>query len=141
MDVQRLADGLWRWEATPDVGSVYYEAPDAVVLFDPLVPDEDQEKFFEYLDRDVERLGLPVSILLTTLLNARSASSLRERYGANDRIPQSVEAYPVDGDRTAYFVRPHRALIIPTLGLSPAGITDLPVDLVLVSDPARSSQP
>ena len=50
MDVLQLADGLWRWTAPhpnaanwprfgppvpPQVGCVYYEAPDAVVLIDP----------------------------------------------------------------------------------------------------------
>ncbi len=80
MDVQRLADGLWRWTARhpnspnwpgrgppvpPEVGCVYYEAPDAVVLIDPLLPEDEEERFLVYLDRDVGRLGLPVSILLT----------------------------------------------------------------------------
>jgi hypothetical protein len=42
MQVARIAEGLWRWSAyyeewREDVGCVYYEAPDAVVLIDPLV--------------------------------------------------------------------------------------------------------
>ena len=80
MVVQEVAAGLWRWtgehpEWTPeqggpegwerDVGCVYYEAPEAVVLFDPLVPPEDEERFWRALDRDVERVGKPVCVLAT----------------------------------------------------------------------------
>jgi len=131
MDVERLADGLWRWTAPPGPGGVYYEAPGAVVLFDPLLPAGEEEKFLAYLDRDLERLGLPVSILLTAPSDERSAPFLRERYGANDRIPESVEAYPIE-ERKAYFIRPQRALVVNALDRS-AAIADLPVVRVLVS--------
>ena len=112
MDVQQLADGLWRWTAPhpdaarwPDwgppvpteVGCVYYEAPDTVVLIDPLLPAGEEEKFLEYLDRDVERLGLPVSILLTAAWHERSSALLRDRYHAADHVPETVETYPVEG--------------------------------------------
>ena len=174
MDVQQLADGLWRWTAPhpnaahwpdfgppvpPEVGCVYYEAPDAVVLFDPLLPSGDKETFLGYLDRDVERLGLPVSILLTAAWHERSAATLRERYGAADRVPDSVERYPIEGapeEQVAYFIRPHRALVVAEifvgdgrggLALSPSpaledrealdrslrALAELPVELVLVS--------
>jgi hypothetical protein len=174
MDVKRLADGLWRWTAPhpnaanwpdfgppvpPEVGCVYYEAPDAVVLLDPLLPAGEEERFFAYLDRDVERLGLPVSILLTAVWHERSASILRERYRASDRIPDSLERYPIEGapeEQLAYFIRPHRALVVAEifvgdghggLALSPSpaledragldrslqAIAELPVELVLVS--------
>jgi hypothetical protein len=174
VDVQRLADGLWRWTAPhpnaanwpgfgppvpPEVGCVYYEAPDAVVLIDPLLPAGEEEEFLAYLDRDVARLALPVSILLTAAWHERSASILRERYRASDRIPDSIEAYPVEGapeEQLAYLIRPHRALVVAEifvgdghggLALSPSpaledrgaldrslrAIAELPVELVLVS--------
>ena len=174
MDVQRLAEGLWRWTARhpnaadwpdwgppvpPEVGCVYYEAPDAVVLVDPLLPAGEEEDFLAYLDRDVERLGLPVSILLTAAWHERSAASLRERYRAGDRVPESVEVQPVEGapeEQVVYFIRPHRALVVAEIfagdgrgGLalvpSPAlqdraaldrslrAIAALPIELVLVS--------
>jgi glyoxylase-like metal-dependent hydrolase (beta-lactamase superfamily II) len=97
VQVLELRPGLWRWTGlhpdwTPkeggpngweqEVGSVYYEASDAVVLIDPLVPPEDSERFWEALDRDVERAGRPVHILLTVFWHARSARALAERYGA-----------------------------------------------------------
>ena len=130
MEAIRIADGLWRWTAPhpnaanwpdwglpvpPEVGCVYYEAPDVVVLIDPLLPAGDEEKFLAYLDRDVERLGLPVSILLTAAWHERSAATLRERYGAGDRVPETVEIHPVEGapeEQRAYFIRPHRALVV-----------------------------
>jgi hypothetical protein len=174
MDVQRLADGLWRWTAPhpnaanwpdwgppvpPEVGCVYYEAPDAVVLIDPLLPAGEEEEFLAYLDRDVERLGLPVTILLTAAWHERSAAILRERYRTDNRLPKSVEAYPVEGapeEQLAYFIRPQRTLVVAEVlvgdgrgGLalvpSPAltdpaalyrslrRIAELPVELVLVS--------
>jgi hypothetical protein len=174
MDVRQLADGLWRWTAPhpkaadwpgfgprvpPEVGCVYYEAPDAVVLIDPLVPAGEEQEFLAYLDRDVERLGLPVSILLTAPWHERSAGMLREWYRADDRVPDSIETYPIEGapeEQLAYFIRPHRALVVAEIfvgdergGLalvpSPAledraaldrsvrAISALPVERVLVS--------
>jgi hypothetical protein len=170
----RIADGLWRWTARhpnatnwPDwgppvpseVGCVYYEAPDAIVLIDPLLPPDEAETFLAYLDRDIERLGLPVSILLTAAWHGRSAPLLRERYEATNRLPDTVERYPIEGapeEQCAYFIRPHRALVVAevfvgdgrgglALSMSPAledraalerslqAIVDLPVELVLVS--------
>ncbi|HEY2309983.1 MAG TPA: hypothetical protein VGH46_02580 [Gaiellaceae bacterium] len=132
MDVERLADGLWRW-TTAASGSVYYEAPDAVVLFDPLLPAGEEEKFLAYLDRDVERLGLPVSILLTAPRHERSAPILRERYRADDRVPDTVEVHSV-ADGVAYFISPHRALVIPALDDFPVASANLPVEFVLPSE-------
>jgi hypothetical protein len=139
MDVQQLADGLWRWTALhpnaanwpdwgppvpPEVGCVYYEAPDAVVLIDPLLPAGEEEEFLAHLDRDVERVGLPVSILLTAAWHERSASILRERYQAENRIPDSVEVYPIQGapeEQLAYFIRPHRALVVAEIFVGDGG--------------------
>ena len=132
MDVQQLADGLWRWTAA-GASSVYYEAPDAVVLFDPLVPVGEEARFLDYLDRDVKRLGLPVSILLTAERHERSAPFLRERYTAGARVPSAVAAYPVQ-DQVAYFIRPHRALVVATPDVTADTIAGLPVELVLASE-------
>lgn len=131
MDVERLAEGLWRWTAGAAAG-VYYEAPDAVVLFDPLLPAGEEERFLAYLDRDVERLGLPVSILLTDPRDERSAALLRERYGAGDRVPESVEVHPA-GQLFGYFIRPHRALVVASPVHAPA---ELRAELVLVTGSA-----
>ena len=59
------------WE--PEVGCVYYEAPEATVLIDPLVPEE-RERFSQALDRDVERRGLPQILLTVPGTSAASPS-------------------------------------------------------------------
>jgi glyoxylase-like metal-dependent hydrolase (beta-lactamase superfamily II) len=98
MDVQELTPELWRWSTRhpdwteeeggddgwdPDVWSVYLEAPDAVVLIDPLVPQEpeERERFLRELDADVERVGLPVRVLITVYWHERSSRELADRYG------------------------------------------------------------
>lgn len=174
MEVTRIAEGLWRWTARhpsapnwpdwgpsvpPEVGCVYYEAPDRVVLIDPLLPAGEEDEFLAYLDQDVQRLGLPVSILLTATWHERSAAALRERYRAKNLIPQTVEPYRIEGapeEQLAYFIRPHKALVVAEifvgdgrggLALSPSpaledrdaldrslqAIAELPIERVLVS--------
>lgn len=144
MKVEKIAEGLWSWtglhpEWTPDDGGpegweqevacVYYETPQAVVLIDPLIPPEDRERFLETLDRDVERAGRPVAILLTVYWHARSADELVERYGATlwahpesagkrsfevtaTSLPDGVEA-PFTGrlGEVVFWLPEHRALV------------------------------
>jgi hypothetical protein len=131
MDVQRLADGLWRWTAPhpnwenwpnhereePEVGCVYYEAGDATVLIDPLVPAGEEQDFFRHLDADVERRPHPVVILLTADWHRRSADELAGRYDARigGSLPEGVEEVAVEGTderQVAYFIRPHAALVV-----------------------------
>jgi hypothetical protein len=78
LELDELAPGLWRWNE-----SLYYEAAGAVVLVDPVVPAGDEERFFRALDRDVERLGLPVVVVVT--VPALDAGPFVERYGAEVR--------------------------------------------------------
>jgi glyoxylase-like metal-dependent hydrolase (beta-lactamase superfamily II) len=112
VEVLRIDDGLWHWTAPhpdwkpgedweQDVGCVYWEADDAVVLVDPLVPEDgaDRARFLEALDRDVERVGLPVAILLTSEWHGRSQAELAARYGA--RVVTPPETGPLPGGATA----------------------------------------
>jgi hypothetical protein len=76
---------------------VYWEARDAVVLIDPLVPTEpgDADCFWQALDADVERVGLPVEILLTSPRHMRSSGEIASRYhgtlpGGGDTLPAGV---------------------------------------------------
>jgi hypothetical protein len=175
MDVQQLADGLWRWTAEhPDwenwpghereareVGCVYYEADDATVLVDPLVPAGEEDGFFRHLDADIERRERPVVILLTANWHRRSADKLAARYEARigGALPEGVEEVAIEGAderQVAYFIRPHAALVVAEifsvdihgelhLCQSPAltrpdeleasldGIMELPVGRLLVS--------
>lgn len=110
--MQRLGEGLWRWtglhprwEPGPDealsreVGCVYHESDDAVVLVDPVVPPEDAEHFLTALDRDVERAGHPLVILLTSPWHARSAVELAERYAGEVLVHGEDPRLPLPGAR------------------------------------------
>ncbi len=68
MELCEIRPGLRYWTAPhpewngatdwpEDVASVYYEAADALVLIDPLLPRGDEESLLVVLDREVERLG------------------------------------------------------------------------------------
>jgi hypothetical protein len=142
VETLRLADGLWRWTAvhprwalwpnhereSPEVGCVYYEADDATVLVDPLVPAGEEYEFFRHLDADVERRRLPVVILLTAEWHRRSADELAARYEARigGALPEGVEEIPIEGAderQVAYFIRPHAALITcETFGVDIDGV-------------------
>jgi glyoxylase-like metal-dependent hydrolase (beta-lactamase superfamily II) len=96
-------------------GCVYYEAPDAVALIDPLLPRGEEGAFLGFLDRDVERVGLPVVVLLTAGWHERDAPILRSRYEAEERLPGGIEVHRIEGapeEQLAYFIRPHRALVV-----------------------------
>jgi len=142
MRVQEIATGLWRWTGlhpawTPADGSdegweqevscVFYEAPGAVVLFDPLVPIEDPGRFLEALDRDVARLGRPVHVLLTVADHRRSSEELAGRYGGTiGDVPRGVEvALDRFGERV-YWIPEHRTLVFGDVVLRRAGGLELP---------------
>jgi len=88
------------------VGSVYCDARgglqaaggasgpgDAVLLIDPLAPPagtEDCDRFWEALDRDIERARAPVAVLLGNEYHARSAEVVYNRY--KDRPGASIWA-------------------------------------------------
>lgn len=154
MRVDRIEDGLWRWTGlhpawTPgddwpqEVGCVYWEADDAVVLVDPLVPPEDEERFWRALDRDVERLGRPVVVVLTAPWHLRSTEAVVMRYGATmwahprgaDRLARTIDAPvlptgvevlevpPVAEGQVALFLTGPRALVTAeVLGGTPTGL-------------------
>lgn len=132
VDVTQIDEGLWRWvtghpEWKPgddwdrDVGCVYWEADDAVVLVDPLVPTEEPERdrFLEALDRDVRRHGLPVVVLLTCAWHRRSADELAERCEgrvvepfAGGTLPGGAVAVRApSADEVAYWLPAARAVV------------------------------
>jgi len=149
MDVRELRPGLWRWTAAhpewehaehwgPEVGSVYAELTDALVMVDPLVPQDEEDRFWEALDRDVERVGKPVHVLLTVHWHERSVAAVLDRYKATlwrpeekGELPAGVHAEVVKGSdwvEALFFLEPHRALIAGDLliGKDGGGI-ELPV--------------
>jgi hypothetical protein len=142
MQVRELARGLWYWtgrhpgwtpaDGGPDgwdqeVGCYYYEGPDAVCLFDPLVPMEDRDRFFAALDRDVERAGQPVRILLTVDSHRRSAADIAERYGARiGELPSGVDVALSAWNEQIFWITEHRALVFGDVVLGRAHGLELP---------------
>ena len=155
MDVLMIASGLWRWtgfhpEWKEDVGSVYYAAPQAVVLIDPVVPREAEERFWTALDRDVERADVPVHVLVSVYWHTRGARTIVKRYGARlwapsraraavarkagkvtdpfrpgDRLPGGVEAFATARSNEVVFWLPAHGALVPgdvLLGDSRGGI-------------------
>ena len=95
MELQQIAPSLWHWTAPhPDwtpraaaggqgweqiVSSYALVADEAFVLFDPLVPSDEPERFWRALDEDVDHHG-PPAIVITLYWHARSAKEIAERY-------------------------------------------------------------
>jgi len=142
MDVLEIAPRLWRWTAwhtewKQDVGSVYWEADEAVVVIDPLVPPDEADRFWRSLDGDVERAGKPVHVLITVFWHARSSGEIVRRYDGRlwaprraraaierrtqavtdvfrpgDPLPGGVEAFAgARGAEVVYWLPEHRALV------------------------------
>jgi len=132
-DLHPIATGLWRWTAAHpawvagakpespsdwprDIGCVLYDAADATVLIDPLLPEGD-EAFLARLDRHLEERGRPVSILTTIKWHRRSRDELAARYRARTsrarrHLPEGVEAKPIRGaGETMFWLGEHRALV------------------------------
>jgi hypothetical protein len=128
-----LAPGLHRWTARhpdadpsptpgspadwgPDVACVAYEAPDALVLVDPLVPD-DREDLRDGLDALVRRHGRRVAILTTLGFHRRSKEKLAARYDASTSrarktLPAGVETVQIKGaGETMVWLAEPRALV------------------------------
>ena len=126
--MEELAPGLHRWTARhpewrpaperdtpadwpPDVGCVAYEAPDALVLVDPLIEE------WAPLDALVERHGRPVIVLTTMRFHRRGREEVAARYGAELRThteppPAGVRRVPVTGmDESMVYLEAPRALV------------------------------
>jgi hypothetical protein len=132
-ELRELHPGLWRWtaphpgwspNAKPEspsdwpeyVGCVLWDAPDATVLIDPLLPAGDDRLLGE-LDAHVRRRDLPVAILTTIKFHRRSRDQLAKRYSARTSrarhaLPAAVEAWPIRGaGETMFWLSEHRALV------------------------------
>jgi hypothetical protein len=128
-----LAPGLHRWTARhpdadpnptpgspadwgPDVGCVAYEAADALVLVDPLVPD-DRDDLRDALDALVRRHDRRVAILTTLGFHRRSKEKLAARYDASTSrarkaLPAGVETVRIEGaGETMVWLPEPRALV------------------------------
>lgn len=127
--MEELAPGLWRWTARhpewvagatpgspsdwpPDVGSVAFAGPDALVLIDPLVADELWPRLDELATRSPR-----VHVLTTIGWHRRSRDAVVERYGAatsraKANLPAGVESLPIKrAGETMFFLPGHGALV------------------------------
>jgi glyoxylase-like metal-dependent hydrolase (beta-lactamase superfamily II) len=142
VDVRAIADGLWRWTAyhpewEEEVGALYCETGDGVVVVDPIVPRDEAERFWAAFDRDVDRAGGTVHILITVFWHARDAAELRDRYSARvwavsrgrgaierrvgtvtdtfrpgDELPGGIVGYgTARAAEVVYWIPEHRALV------------------------------
>lgn len=146
MELCEIRPGLRYWKAPhpqwhgardwPEhVTCVYYEAPDALALIDPLLPRDHEESFFTFFDRELERLDRPVAVLLAAPWHQRNAASLAQRYDTivwvhpdaqarlpfetqSGALPGGIETFSPGGVRegeVAFYIRPHRALVVAEL--------------------------
>jgi hypothetical protein len=133
MSKTEIAPGLVRWTAphpdwTPqaapgssedwdqNVGSVLYEAPDAVALIDPLLPLQDRAEFLDWLDSRIA--GRPVSILTTIRWHRRDREELAERYSSTsgrawNALPRGIEQRALRGAGETMLWLPAVAALVP----------------------------
>ena len=122
--IEELRPGLKRWagrhpEFDPsegdldssytDVASVLFAGDDALVLIDPLVPDE----LWPALDAEVKESGKPVVVLTTIHFHERSRNEVARRYGA--RLGGEVEGVrafsAARADEVALWLETPRAVV------------------------------
>src|SRR2546423_6923483 len=113
----------WRTGAEPDspgdwdqmVGSVLFEAADAVALVDPLLPVRGREELLAWLDAQIE--DRPVSILTTIRWHRRDRDALARRYAGRsprpwNAVPKGVEPHPLRGAGETLFWLPAAAALV-----------------------------
>jgi len=153
VEIEQIAPHLWWWTAphpewSPsdfkdgrgwerDVSSYALVDDGSLVVFDPLVPAGDQDRFWAALDGDVDHHG-PPSILISLHWHARSAGEILERYEGTsvwahepaaadvakrvaltqtfadgDQLPGGVEALAMGFmNEAAFWLPDHRALVL-----------------------------
>ena len=131
MRIETLRPGLHRWTADhpdadpdpepdgpadwgPEVGSVAYRAEGALLLVDPLVPDDG----WDALDALVERHDQRVAVITTLQFHRRSRDTVAERYGAStsrakETLPAGVETIRIDGAGETMVWLPGPCALVP----------------------------
>jgi glyoxylase-like metal-dependent hydrolase (beta-lactamase superfamily II) len=122
--IEEIRPGLKRWagphpefdpregkldESYIDVASALFHGEEALVLFDPLVPDE----LWPELDAEVRQSEKPVVVLTTIFFHERNRDDVARRYGA--RIGGEVagiRAFSAErGDEHAFWLEHPRAVV------------------------------
>jgi hypothetical protein len=122
--MREIAPGLHHWTAPhpswdPDfepgspgewpeeVGCTLYEAPDAAVFIDPLVPDE----LWPALDALVA--ARPVVVLTTIRFHGRSRDAVLGRYDGMTAMPAGIDPLAFDGFHETMYWLPGPAALVP----------------------------
>jgi glyoxylase-like metal-dependent hydrolase (beta-lactamase superfamily II) len=122
--IEEIRPGLKRWagphpefnplegdldEPYRDVASVLFSGEHALVMIDPLVPDE----LWPELDTEVKESNKPVVVLTTIYFHKRSRDDLGRRYGARlGGEVTRVRAFSAErGDEVAYWLEEPRAVV------------------------------
>jgi glyoxylase-like metal-dependent hydrolase (beta-lactamase superfamily II) len=122
--IEEVRPGLKRWagphpdfdpsegsldESYTEVACVLFSGPEALVLIDPLVPDE----LWPELDAEVEQSGKPVRVLTTIYFHERSRDEVARRYGARlGGDVAGVRAFSAErADEVAFWLEEPRALV------------------------------
>lgn len=133
-ELRELRPGLFRWTALhpdaesspkpaspadwgPDVGSVAFAGPEALVLVDPLVP-ADRPVLQRELDELVRSHGRRVAILTTLKFHRRSRPELAARYAASTSrarrtLPEGVETVAIRGAGETMIWLPEPRALVP----------------------------
>ncbi len=150
-NAREITPGLRRWtgwheEWKEDVGSVSWQSAEAFCLIDPIVPPESPDEFWSWLDGEVERLALPLHVLITLYWHARQARTVVDRYGARlwahaparapierragktsdlfrpgDPLPGGIQAFQARGSEVVFWIPEARALVCGDVILGAAG--------------------
>jgi hypothetical protein len=122
--IEEIRPGLMRWagphpEFDPaegdldasysDVASALFHADDALVFFDPLVPDE----LWTALDAEVKESGKPVVALTTIFFHERNREDVARRYGGRlGGDVAGVRPFSAErADEVAYWLERPRAVV------------------------------
>jgi hypothetical protein len=122
--IEDIRPGLKRWagrhpefdpaegdldESYTDVASALFHGEDALVFFDPLVPEE----LWPQLDVEVKASGKPVVVLTTIFFHERNRDDVARRYGGRlGGEVAGVQAFSAErADEVAYWVEQPRAVV------------------------------
>jgi glyoxylase-like metal-dependent hydrolase (beta-lactamase superfamily II) len=122
--IEEIRPGLKRWagphpefnpsegnldESYRDVASVLFSGREALVLIDPLVPDE----LWPELDAEVKQSGKPVVVLTTIFFHERNRDAVARRYGARlgGEVAGVREFSAERGDEVAFWLEEPHALV------------------------------
>ena len=83
LGTHEIMDGLWRWTVfhrqwKKEVGCIAIPGPEALVLVDPLLPEDRQDAWLKLL-RSTARGGHKIIIILTIFFHRRSAKLIAEK--------------------------------------------------------------